>query len=117
MKNVIKLMSLFLATLLLMFSAIHGVSASTSSEEQGMTDELMPIMARQRCTYNHYEVSASWGNGNVKTITYWLVDSSGQRVGDQTWSKNYAETGSESMGAYGTPGGFSGCKCPMCSAT
>ena len=92
-------------------AAAMAAEATVVAEEH--TQELVPMMA-SNCRYNHYEVTSSWPNGNVQTVTYWVVDAQGNRVGTQTWTSNYPESGDGAMGAYGTPGGFAGCHCPNC---
>jgi len=93
--------------------AVSEMSEVNTVAIDEFAQELIPMKA-YNCNRNHYEVTASWPNGNVKTVTYYLVDAQGNQVGDEIWTANYPETGAGSMGAYGTPGGFKGCNCPNC---
>lgn len=108
-----KCRALVLFLLVLSFVLMPSVIAEAPLAQNDACEELIPLMANN-CRYNHYEVTSTWSNGNIQTITYWVVDAQGNRVGTNTWTTNYPESGEGILGPQGTPGGFNGCFCPNC---
>ena len=79
-------------------------------------EEIMPMMARKKCSRNmyHYEPTY-WPNGNIKTITYYLVNRvTGLDAGYPHDTSDFPETGPNVLTPFGTNNGFWGCFCPNC---
>ena len=105
------LLQLSRVTAILEVAIIPGATSAAPLDENENVEELIPMVASS-CRYNHYEVTSTWPNGNVQTVTYWVVDAQGNQIGTNTWTSSYPASGDGSMGPAGTPGGFAGCKCP-----
>ncbi|MBR5313280.1 MAG: hypothetical protein IKU40_10410 [Clostridia bacterium] len=109
-----------IVAVVLVMTSLFAMSAVVNAEivERIFGEEIYVgmTMSSSRSPYmNHYEVTEYWPNGNVKTITYWSVDRvTGIKHGEETFTKDYSQSGEDSMGPYGTPNGFHGCHCPNC---
>lgn len=78
------------------------------------TDEINLTSSRSQYM-THYEVTETWSNGNIKTITYWSVDRvTGERHGEETYTSSFPEDGDDRLRPYGEENGFKGCFCPNC---